>query len=60
MTCPGCVRSVTKKLSSVAGVEQATVDLWAGKADVDYEDSLADPAKLMAAVEQIGYHASQE
>jgi copper chaperone CopZ len=60
MTCQGCVRSVEKKLSSVAGVESAHVSLEAGKASVEYDDSLADPAKLAGAVEQIGFHASQE
>ncbi len=57
MTCEGCVRSVQRKLSKVAGVESAHVDLDAGKATVEYDDSLADPAQLVGAVEQIGYHA---
>jgi copper chaperone CopZ len=59
MTCQGCVRSVEKKLSSVAGVAGAHVDLGAGKATVTYDDTVADPARLMGAVEQIGFHASQ-
>jgi copper chaperone CopZ len=57
MTCQGCVRSVQRKLSKVAGVESAHVDLEAGKATVEYDDSLADPAQLVSAIEQIGYHA---
>ena len=59
MTCQGCVRSVTKKLSSVAGVERASVDLEAGKATVDFDDAVASPAQFIGAVEQIGFHASQ-
>ena len=59
MTCQGCVRSVEKKLSSVAGVQSAKVDLTAGKASVSYDGALADPSKLISAVEQIGFHASQ-
>lgn len=58
MTCEGCVRGVTKKLSSVAGVERAQVDLKAGKATVEYDESRANPGQMIAAVEQIGYKAS--
>jgi copper chaperone CopZ len=59
MTCQGCVRSVEKKLSSVPGVDRAQVNLAAGKATVDYDFAVADPAGFVAAVEQIGFHASQ-
>lgn len=57
MTCQGCVRSVTKKLSGVAGVSSASVDLPAGKAKVEYDDSTAKVEELVAAVEQIGFQA---
>jgi copper chaperone CopZ len=60
MTCQGCVRSIEKKLSTVAGVDRAHVNLGAGKATVEYDDALADPARLMGAVGQIGFHASPE
>jgi copper ion binding protein len=59
MTCSGCVRSVEKKLSTVAGVESARVDLGAGKATVEYDDSRAQVDQMIAAVEQIGYRASR-
>jgi copper chaperone CopZ len=58
MTCQGCVRSVSKKLSGVAGVSSAMVDLAAGKTTVRYDDSAAKVEDLIAAVEQIGFHAS--
>jgi Cu+-exporting ATPase len=57
MTCSSCVRSVEKKLSKVAGVESARVDLATGNATVEYDDSVAQPDELIGAVEQIGYHA---
>lgn len=60
MTCDGCVRSIERKLSKVAGVETAHVDLRTGKATVDYDDSRAQIDQLIAAVEQIGYHAEHE
>ena len=59
MTCGGCVRSVTKKLSGVAGVSRAAVDLEAGRATVNYDPSTATVEDLIAAVEQIGFHAAQ-
>jgi copper chaperone len=59
MTCDGCVRSVERKLLKVAGVESARVHLGAGKATVEYDDSQARADQFIAAVEQIGYHASQ-
>ncbi len=59
MTCQGCVRSVEKKLSGVAGVESAKVDLGAGRASVSYDPARADEAKLIGAVEQIGFQASR-
>jgi copper chaperone CopZ len=59
MTCQGCVRSIEKKLSSVAGVESARVDLGTGKATIEYDDSRAQVDRLIAVVEQIGYHASR-
>lgn len=59
MTCDGCVRSVERKLSKVAGVESARVNLGTGRATVEYDDSEAQPDQFIAAVEQIGYHASR-
>ena len=59
MTCDGCVRSVERKLLKVAGVESARVNLGAGKATVEYDDTQARADQFIAAVEQIGYHASQ-
>ena len=60
MTCQGCVRSVTKKLSGVAGVSGVSMDLAAGKATVGFDDSAAKVGDLIAAVEQIGFQASMK
>lgn len=57
MSCDACVRSIERKLSRVAGVESARVNLGTGKATVEYDDSRARVDQLIAAVEQIGYHA---
>ena len=55
MTCQGCVSSIEMKLSKVPGVESAHVNLGAGKATVEYDDSRANVDQLIAAVEQIGF-----
>jgi copper ion binding protein len=55
MTCQGCVRSIEMKLSKVPGVESAHVNLGAGKATVEYDDSRANIDQLIGAVEQIGF-----
>lgn len=55
MTCEHCVRAVTKALQGVAGVDNVSVDLGAGRARVD---GPADPASLVNAVEKQGYEAS--
>jgi copper chaperone CopZ len=59
MTCQGCVRSIEKKLSGVAGVESARVNLEAGTATVEYDDARTDPRQLIGVVETIGFQASQ-
>ena len=59
MTCQACVRSVTKKLSGVDGVSSALVDLAAGKATVQHDASRAKVEDLIAAVEQLGFHAAR-
>ena len=55
MTCDHCQRAVKSALESVEGVQSASVDLDAGKAQVVGE---ADLNALVAAVEEEGYQAS--
>jgi copper chaperone CopZ len=57
MSCAACVRSIEKKLSRVAGVASARVNLETGRALVEYDDSRARADQLIGAVEQIGFHA---
>jgi copper chaperone CopZ len=59
MTCQGCVRSVEKKLTGVTGVASAVVDLNAGKATVQYDESSARVEDMIGAVEKIGYRAAR-
>ena len=55
MMCEACVQHVSKALTGVAGVQQAGVDLQAGRATVQHED--ADEQALVAAVAEAGYEA---
>lgn len=55
ITCNHCVMRVTKALKSVAGVQDANVDLQKGEAVVTYDDSKVTPEKLSFAVVEAGY-----
>lgn len=54
MTCAGCAKTVERALSSVRGVEQATVNLALERAHVEGDASKED---LIAAVGRAGYAA---
>ena len=59
MTCEACARSITRKLSALNGVSSAAVDLAAGKATVQRDESRASVEDLIAALSQIGFHAAR-
>jgi copper chaperone CopZ len=55
MTCGNCARSVEKKLASTPGVTQASVDLQAERATVEYDAALVKPDTLANAVRGLGF-----
>src|SRR5207247_7686452 len=55
MSCAACVRKVEKALTRVPGVEEANVNLSAGKAGVTYDPSAASVSEMERAVTDIGY-----
>lgn len=55
MTCGNCARSVEKKLASTPGVTQASVDLQAERATVEYDAALVKPDALANAVRGLGF-----
>lgn len=59
MSCQHCVRSVTQALQNTAGVNNATVDLQAGRATVEYDESKTNPRALANAVMEEGYMAEE-
>jgi copper chaperone CopZ len=57
MTCGGCVSHVTKTLGEIDGVNDVTVSLDKGTAEVVYDADKIQPAMLTAAVVKAGYPA---
>ena len=57
MDCQGCVKSVTRMLSGLPGVEKVDVSLEEGKARVDYDPAKSGVADMKKAVERAGYRA---
>jgi copper chaperone len=57
MDCQGCVKSVTRMLSGVAGVDKVDVSLEEGRARVTYDPAKAAVADMKRAVERAGYKA---
>ncbi|MEO6197905.1 MAG: heavy metal translocating P-type ATPase [Dehalococcoidia bacterium] len=55
MTCAACVRRVEKALSGIPGVEEATVNLSAGKAGVTYDPAVCDIPEMASRIQEIGY-----
>ena len=57
MDCEGCVKSVTRMLSGVAGVEKVDVSLEEGRARVTFDPAKSSLAEFRKAVERAGYKA---
>jgi len=57
MDCEGCVKSVTRMLTGVAGVEKVDVSLKEAKANVSFDPAQAKLADLKRAVERAGFKA---
>ena len=58
MTCANCARGVAKKLASVPGVTNSSVDLASASATVEYDTDLVKPEAIASAVRDLGYEAA--
>lgn len=56
-TCPSCVNKIEKKLSFVAGVEDAKVHFNTGRIVVEHDQAEATVDELVRAVKSAGYTA---
>ena len=57
MHCDGCVRSVTRMLSAIPGVERVEVSLAENRADVSYDPARTGVAEFKRAIERAGCKA---
>jgi copper chaperone len=57
MDCQGCVKSVTRMLSGVAGVQNVDVSLEEGRARVTYDPAKSNVGEMKRAIERAGYTA---
>ena len=60
MTCGGCVKSVTKVLEALDGVEKTEVSLENANAVITYDADKIQAAALIEAVEDTGFDAAAE
>ena len=57
MTCGHCVQAVAQALEGIIGVQNAQVDLQAGRAQVEFEENKTNPGYLADVVTGEGYTA---
>ncbi|MBI2264413.1 MAG: heavy metal translocating P-type ATPase, partial [Armatimonadetes bacterium] len=57
MHCAGCASRIEKKLQSLPGVEEASVNFATRRASVFYDSSNTGPAPIVEAVNTIGFSA---
>ncbi|MDR1319818.1 MAG: sulfite exporter TauE/SafE family protein [Gracilibacteraceae bacterium] len=60
MTCANCQSRIENKLRRAAGVQSASVSYSAGTAEVVYDENLAAPGDIAAAVRELGYGAETD
>ena len=58
MTCMGCVASVKRILTPIAGVSNVDVVLESGKVSVTYDAAQAQPAQFKQAIQDAGYQVA--
>jgi len=59
MSCAACSAKVEKKLSKLAGVSKANVNLTTEKATVEYDGALVKVSELIKVVKDLGYGAER-
>ena len=56
-TCPSCVSKIEKKLTAIAGVEEAKVHFATGRIEVEHDPDSVTADKLVLAIKEAGYTA---
>jgi copper chaperone len=57
MSCQGCVRSVERVLTGLAGVERVVVSLEQGQVQVSFDPRQVSDTQLRAAIVSAGFEA---
>jgi copper chaperone len=57
MHCGGCVKSVTRAVSELPGVQAVEVSLEQNAAIVEYDGAATGPAAIVTAIEAAGFEA---
>lgn len=57
MSCVACTARIKRTLAGIAGVGHVEVSLGARNARVRYDSSRVSPDRLVAAINDLGYHA---
>ena len=60
MTCVNCQKRIEKKLKSLAGVSDVSVDYAAGTAKVTYDEAAITLVPITSAIESLGYTTPEE
>ena len=58
MHCGGCVKSVTRVLTELDGVQSAVVQLE-GKANITFDENRVNVAQLIEVIEDAGFGATE-
>lgn len=58
MTCSACSSHVEKSVRKLSGMEKVSVNLLTNSMQVEYDETVCDTEKIIAAVEKGGYGAS--
>ncbi|HSM25352.1 MAG TPA: heavy metal-associated domain-containing protein [Anaerolineaceae bacterium] len=58
LSCPSCIVKIEKALKSEKGVTDAKVFFNSGRIEVQHNEELIEPQKLVDIVRSIGYEAT--
>ena len=58
MHCGGCVKSVTRVLTELDGIQSADVQLE-GKANITFDENRVNVAQLIEVIEDAGFDATE-
>ena len=58
MSCASCAAGIEKRLATLDGVEECSVNFATHRAAVGFDPKRSDTDRLVAAVEEVGYGAS--